>query len=142
MTSTRRENLTTTRNPGSLLEERPSIRAPEPRDWRRGFFAAWSLLVALGIWLALSPTVIDYGDGGWWVPLLVGSMLVIVSAAALAELVPNAVAASAAGALAVLLFAGGLATADSGLAAWSVAAGGALAVFLAIVAAASSEATG
>jgi pilus assembly protein TadC len=124
----------------SLLEERPSIRAPEPRDWRRGFFASWILLLALGAWLALSPALIGYGDG-WWVPPLIGALLVIVSAAALAEIVPNAVAASAASALAVLLFAGGLALADSGVASWSVAAGGALAVFLAIVAAASPETT-
>jgi hypothetical protein len=137
MAPAHRDDTTGGGGSATVLEERPSIRAAEPRDRQRGLFAAWVLLLVLGLWLAFSPFALDYGHGhgGWWVPLVVGALLVIVSAAALAEIVPNALATLAAGALGVLLFAGGLALADTNVASWNAVAGGALAVFLAAVAA-------
>jgi hypothetical protein len=124
----------------AMVEERPTIRAAEPRlDGRRGFLASDGLLILLGLWLVASPFVLSYGAGDEkWLPVLSGTLIAAAAVLALAEVVPRLAAAWGVIGIAICLFVGGLVLADSAVATWNAVAGGALVAFLALAAAAAS----
>jgi hypothetical protein len=140
MARTKRQRYGEDESPSALVEERHTVRAAEPRlDWRRGFLASNGLLILLGLWLLASPFLLSYGTGDEkWLPAVGGTLIAIAGVLSLAGVVPRVAAAWSAIAVAVCLFVGGLVLADSTVASWNAAVGGALVVFLAIVAAAAS----
>lgn len=130
-----------TEDPATVVEERHAVPAAGPRlDWRRGFLVSDGLLILLGLWLVVSPSVVSYGPGDEkWLPVVAGALVASAAVSALAGIAPRPVAAWAIFGIAAGLFVAGLALADSTAASWNAAAGGALAAFLAIVAAAANS---
>ena len=139
MADTERQQFGSSDDPADLVEERHPIRAAEPRlDWRRSFLTAEVLLIGLGVWLMISPFVLSLGGGEGWMPGVGGAAIAVVSVLALVGRVPGLVAAWTAFGVGAGIAVGGLALSDSSEASWNAAAGGALAAFLAVAAAAAS----
>lgn len=125
----------------TVIEARDGIPAARQRiDWRRGYFAADGLIGLLGVWLVISPFVLDYGsDDATWNPIVSGALLLAVAVAGGGGLIPRSAASWAVVAIAVWLFASGFWLADSVEASWNAWAAGGLACFLAIAAAAAAS---
>jgi purine-cytosine permease-like protein len=126
-------------DPRELTEERRPIPSGEDRiHWRQGYLAADGLLVLLGIWLALSPLFVAYGSGdARWSPVASGALIALLALLGLRRL-PRAVAAGLIMVVAAWLFVSSFWLAASAEASWNAGAGGALAFFLALAAAAAS----
>jgi hypothetical protein len=124
----------------TVAEERRYAPPAEGRiDGRREYLAAEGLIILLGVWLMLSPFVLDYGSGdAKWNPIVCGILILAVSAAGLADRLPRDAAAWTVMGISVWLFLSGFWLADSGEASWNAFAGAALGFFLAIAAAAAS----
>jgi hypothetical protein len=125
-------------DPESIVEEpRPIPAAEERARWRDQYLAADGLLVLLGAWLVVSPLFLDYGDGdATWDPIVSGALIVAASAGLVWRSRPAA--AFTVAVVAVWLFVSAFWLADSSAATWNAIAGGGLAFFLAIAAAAAA----
>lgn len=111
--------------------------AEQRLDWRQGYVAADGLIVLLGLWLLISPLVIDYGsDDAAWNPIVCGALMIAAAVGGLVGVLSRTAAVVAVLGIAVWLFASGFWLADSVGASWNAWAGGAVAAFLAIAAAA------
>jgi hypothetical protein len=124
----------------TVVEERRYAPAAEGRiDGPREYLAAEGLILLLGLWLVISPLVIDYGSGdATWNPIVSGALILAASGAGLAGFWSRSTAAWAVIGISVWLFLSGFWLADSAAASWNAFAAGALACFLAIAAAAAS----
>ena len=124
----------------TVAEERRYAPAAEGRiDGRQEYLAAEGLILLLGLWLVISPFVLDYGSGDeTWNPIVSGALILAVSTAGLAGIWPRSTAAWAVIGISVWLFFSGFWLADSAEASWNVFAAAVLASFLAIAAAAAS----
>jgi len=124
----------------TVVEERRYAPPAEGRiDGAREYLAAEGLIILLGLWLVISPLVLDYGSGdARWNPLACGVLILAAAAAGLAGVVSKYTAAWAVIGISVWLFFSGFWLADSAAASWNVFAAAALGCFLAIAAAAAS----
>lgn len=125
---------------GTVAEERRYAPPAAGRiDGAREYLAAEGLIILLGLWLVISPLVLDYGSGdASWNPLACGVLMLAASAAGLAGVVSRYAAAWAVIGISVWLFFSGFWLADSASASWNAFAAAVLGCFLAIAAAAAS----
>lgn len=124
----------------TIVEEKRYAPPAEGRiDGPREYVAAEGLILLLGLWLVISPLVLDYGSGdASWSPIASGILILAASAAGLAGILSRYVAAWAVIGIAVWLFFSGFWLADSPAASWNAFAAAVLGSFLAIAAAAAS----
>jgi hypothetical protein len=124
----------------TVVEERRYAPPAEGRiDGPREYLAAEGLIILLGLWLVISPLVLDYGSGdASWNPLACGVLILSASAAGLAGVVSRPAAAWTVIGISVWLFFSGFWLAESTTASWNAFAAAVLGCFLAIAAAAAS----
>ena len=124
----------------TVVEERRYAPPADVRiDGPREYLAAEGLIILLGLWLVISPLVLDYGSGdASWNPLACGVLILAASAAGLAGVVSRSAAAWAVIGISVWLFFSGFWLAESTAASWNAFAAAVLGCFLAIAAAAAS----
>ena len=104
------------------------------RDWRPDVAATSGLTFILGLWLVLTPVVLDYGPGdAAWNPFVCGALVALL---ALSQTLGRAIPrwpSAAIMAVAAWFYISGFWLAESALASWNSWSAGALIFFLATV---------
>lgn len=109
------------------------------RDWRQDVVGVSGIVVLLGVWLIISPFVLDYqADDASWNVILCGAVAVVVALWQTIRRVGTPAPAWTLIAIGVWLFASGFFLADSAQASWNAIGAGALLVFLGSVSAAAT----
>lgn len=127
-----------------MIDDRPTrSAAPVPRDWRQDVVSVDGIAVVLGLWLVISPVVLDYGTGdAVWPPIVCGAIAAALMLSQAVRRVRSSTPGLVLMALGVFLFVSGLWLADSWQASWNGWSAGALMFFLGAVSAAATQRAG
>jgi hypothetical protein len=129
--------------PRRPAEEGPADRWPVdeptartgPPGWREDPTTAAGLNLLAGVWLVISPWVLNYNDAdSWWNPIVFGAIVAALALARVAMPARTAALSAINAAIGVWLFISGFWLADSGQAAWNDWIMGAIVFILAFIA--------
>lgn len=112
---------------------------PTSRDWRQDVVGVSGIVALLGLWLVLSPLILDYGAGdATWNPVVCGVAAIVLALSQPIRATRSATPGLLLIAIGAWLFASGFWLADSSQASWNAVGAGTLMFFLGTVSAAAT----
>lgn len=106
--------------PADVWPADPPPATPNRPDWRDDVVGAAGLNLLAGIWLIVSPWVVNYTDAdAWWNPIVSGAIVATLALVRFAAPARTAVLSVINAVIGVWLFISGFWLADSGQAAWN-----------------------